>query len=75
MQNISRSGCRNGCESCVAKGGIRDGVEARRIKGRVYFRDKIVLNLMDKFHIHDLLSFHLYFAIVINRLKFEIITN
>lgn len=22
-ENISRNGCRNGCESCVAKGGIR----------------------------------------------------
>lgn len=43
----------------------------RRIKERVYFRDKIVLNSMDKFDIHGLLSFDLYFTIVINQLKFE----
>lgn len=48
----------------------RDDMEARRIKKKECISE-IKLNSMDKFDIHDLLSFDLYFTIVINQLKFE----
>lgn len=48
----------------------RDDMEARRIKKEECISE-IKLNSMDKFDIHDLLSFDLYFTIVINQLKFE----